>query len=393
MAVAFSRDWFMRIPGLIVVLLFWFMPAAMNQNPFIANDSIVFIEKTIKKVSKNVNFAIIPGPVFGTSEKLGFAVLPMVIYNLKKSDTVSPPSSTGVIVYFDFYGSWVVGVKQSLYWNENKWRAFFTAGVGDLKNKFFGIGRDTVIVNNNDSNYVWTREKELDVAVTCFRKIYRGFYGGLEARFIESNLQGTDSISTAVLARSGIPSGRLSQFSIVPTFVWDTRDNIFWSTRGYYANINFQYSSRLIFDSKDYSILAGWVNGYHSLLENSKRLTLAWHFYLQAGWGVLPYRVYANYCRGDEATGYTAGKYVNFSETTLQAELRYDLWKFIAVGGYAGTGKVFTSYEIFGQSAWLHYTGLRLYINIIPYRNIRLRLEAAKGRKDYGFYIGIGQGF
>ena len=128
-------------------------------------------------------------------------------------------------------------------------------------------------------------------------------------------------------------------------------------------------------------------------MKQNNRLILAWHFYFQSSWGDLPYRVYANYCRGDNATGYTGGKYVNFSELSAQTEIRYDLWKYIALGGYIGTGKIFTTYNVFGQSAWLNFTGLRLYINIIPYRNIRLKLEAAKGRKDYGFYIGIGQGF
>ncbi len=367
--------------------------SAFTQKSLIPKDSISFIENTLKKVNKNVNFTIIPGPVYGVSQKLGFAVLPMIVYNLNKSDSLSPPSSSAVMVYFDFYGSWETGLKQSLYWNENKWRAFITFQIGDLQLKYFGIGRDTSIISNNDSNYVWSRQKELNVMITCFRKIYKGLYGGLECHYSLSNLQGSDSANTEIIEKAGITTGKLSQTVLIPTFVWDNRDNIFWTTKGYYASINFQLSNRFLLSSKDYSILAGWVNGYHSLLKNSKRLTLAWHFFAQAGWGEFPYSNYANYCRGDNATGYTGNKYVNYSETTVQAELRYDLWKYIAFGGFMGTGKIFPSYSLFGQSAWLHFTGVRLYINIIPYRNIRLKLEASKGRQDYGFYIGIGQAF
>ena len=356
-------------------------------------DSIGFVEKTLKKVNKNVNFTIVPGPTFGATQKLGFAVLPMIVYNLKKADTVSPPSSTAILFYFDFNGSWVTAVKQSLYWNQNKWRAFVSTGVGDMQLKYYGIGRDTAIINNDDSNYVWTSQRDLDVVVTCFRKIYRGLYGGLECRYSMYNFTGKDSASTAELEQSDVSTGDLSQFTVVPTFVWDNRDNIFWSLKGYYASLNLQYSNKIFFNSSNYTIVAGFVNGYHNLLKHSTRLTLAWHFYTQSAWGVLPYRAYANYCRGDDATGYTGGKYVNFSEATVQTELRYDLWKFIALGGYVGTGKIFPTYSVFGQSAWLHFTGVRLYLNIIPYRNIRLKLEAAKGRKDWGVYIGIGQGF
>ena len=374
------------------LILFGF-PQAMSQNPQVTHDSIAFVEKTLKRVNKNVNFTIVPGPTFGSSQKLGFAVLPMVVYNINKSDSISPPSSTAVLFYFDFYGSWVAALKQSIYWNQNKWRAFITIGYGDLQLKFYGIGQDKAIIPNNDSNYVWSQQKEMDVVVTCFRKIYKGVYGGLEFRYTQSNLQGSDSTSEAILNQSGLPLGKITQAVVVPTFVWDNRDNIFWSTRGYYASVNFQYSNKIFLNSKDYSVVSGWFNGYHNLMKQNNRLILAWHFYFQSSWGELPYRVYANYCRGDNATGYTGGKYVNFSELSAQTEIRYDLWKYIALGGYIGTGKIFTTYNVFGQSAWLNFTGLRLYINIIPYRNIRLKLEAAKGRKDYGFYIGIGQGF
>jgi hypothetical protein len=365
----------------------------MGQQTDAKHDSIAFVEKTLEKVNKNVSFAIAPGPVFGVSQKIGFAVVPMLVYGLDRSDTLSPPSSTAVMIYFDFYGSWVTGIKQSLYWNQNKWRAFFSLDYGDLRMKYFGIGRDTIIINNNDTNYTWAQQKELDLSATCFRKIYSGLYGGFEFNYTVANLQGTDSLSKAELNQSGLPLGKITQTALIPTLVWDNRDNIFWSAKGYFASLSFQYSNRVFFNSPDYSIVSGWVNGHHSLLRQSKKLTLAWHFYAQAGWGDFPYRTYAMYCHGDNATGYTGGKYVNYSEATVQAELRYDLWKYIAFGYYIGTGKICPSFSVFGQSAWLNFTGVRLYINIIPYRNIRLRLEAAKGREDYGFYIGIGQAF
>jgi hypothetical protein len=351
------------------------------------------VENTLKKVNRNINFTVIPGPVDGPSQKLGLAVFPMLVYNLDKADKLSPPSSTALLAYFDFYGSWMVAVKQSFYWNQNKWRAFASVGGGEMKLKFFGIGRDTAIVSNSSSNYVWTQEKGLNISVSCFRKIYKGLYGGLEYRYNVSNMQGEGDEGDTALEKSGIPVGELHESALVPAFVWDNRDNIFWSSKGYYACASIQFANAVFFSAKDYSVVAGWVNGYHSLLKNSNKLILAWHFYAQSGWGQMPYMRYSTYGQGDEVTGYTRGKYVDFSEATIQAELRYELWKFISCGGYAGTGKVFSSFAVMGQSAWLHFAGLRLYLNIIPSRNIRLRLDAAIARQDWGVYIGIGQAF
>jgi outer membrane protein assembly factor BamA len=262
-----------------------------------------------------------------------------------------------------------------------------------MKLKFFGIGRDTVIISNDHSNYVWTSQAGMDVSLNCFRKIYKGLFGGLEYRYNASNLKGSDSLSEAILNCSGLPTGRITESVFIPAFIWDNRDNIFWSAKGYYASISFQFSNSVVIKSRDYGVLAGWVNGYHNLVRSSKKLILAWHFYGQSGRGDLPYSRYATFGQGDEVTGYTRGKYVNNSELSIQAELRYEIWKFISCGGYAGTGKVFPGFNVFGQSAWLHFGGLRLYLNIIPSRNIRLRIDGAIARKDWGIYVGIGQAF
>jgi hypothetical protein len=379
--------------AILMIILFGIFRDGTSHNPVIAKDSIVFVEHALKKINKNASFTIIPGPVTGTSQKLGFVILPMFVYNLSRNDSLSPPSSSALMAYFDFDGSWVTAVKQSFYWNQNKWRAYISAGVGNMQLKFFGIGRDTIIISNKDTNYVWTTQRELDVTLVCFRKIYKGLYGGLEYRYNRSNLEGKDSLSKVKLVQSGVQTGNFSESVFIPTFIWDNRNNIFWSVKGYYAALSFQSSNGFFFSSGDYGILAGWVNGYHCLLRNSKKLILAWHVYAETGWGSRPYVRYATYGQGDGVTGYTRGKYVNNSEATVQAELRYEIWKFISCGGYAGTGKVFASYKDFEKSAWLHYGGVNLYLNIIPSQNVRLRLGAAVARRDYGLYIGIGQGF
>jgi outer membrane protein assembly factor BamA len=381
-------------PVLLLLVLFCITAQTVSgQFPVIRHDTIVIVENTLKKVSKNVSFTVIPGPESGTTQKVGFVVLPMLVYSLKRSDTISPPSSSAVMFYFDFYGSWATAVKQSLYWNQNKWRAFVSFGIGDMRLKYFGVGRDTNIINNDDSNYVWTHQKGIALNMSCFRKIYRGLYGGLEFRYSLTDLNGTDSLSEAMLVEDGLPLDQVSENVVIPSFIWDNRDNIYWSTKGYYSAISFQFANSFLFKSSNYSILSGWVNGYHSLLPGSRRLILAWHGYFMKGWGTLPYLRYASYGQGDDVTGYTRGKYMNKSEVSVQTELRYELWKFISCGGYLGTGKIFPDISVFGQSVWLHYGGVRLYFNIIPSRNIRLRLDGAIARKDWGFYIGIGQGF
>ena len=381
---------FLMVSFLLLCLSCGQLPAQIR---IVSGDSLAFVENTIRKFSKNVNFTIIPGPTANATQKIGFGVLPMIVYDLDKKDTLSPPSSTAVLIYFDFYGSWMTAAQQTFFWNHNKWRAIVLFGYGQLKQKFFGIGRDTSVVTNDDSNYVWAIEKPLMFSATCYRRVVSHFYAGLEYSYTSLYLDGKDSTAKAEMSAEGVELGNIIESKISPTFMWDNRDNIYWSTKGFYAGFTIQLSSQLLASTQDFYILSGYVNGYHRLLKDNRRLSLAWRFFFQGSKRDVPYDQLAMYCRGDKVMGYTPGKYVNNAEVNAQVEIRYDLWKFIAGGGFFSMGKVFPNLEIFGQSIWLPSGGVNLYINLIPYRNIRMRLSGALSRKDWGVYIGLGQMF
>jgi hypothetical protein len=378
----------------LIICITIFLPLlVMPQKPLAGYDSIAFIEKTIRKVNKKVNFTIIPGPTANASQKIGFGVLPMIVYDIDRKDSLSPPSSTAALIYFDFYGSWMTAAQQTFFWNHNKWRAIVVVGYGQLRQKFFGIGRDTSVVTNNDSNYVWALENPLMFTATCYRKVVSHFYAGLEYNYSSIYMTGKDSASKAVMTQGGVDLGTTIQSKICPTFMWDNRDNIYWSTKGYYAGLNLQVASRYLASSKDFYILTGYVSGYHRLIQDNKRLSLAWRFFFQGTRGDLPYDQFPMYCRGDKVMGYTAGKYVNNSEVNGQVEVRYDIWKFLGISGFYSLGKVYTNMNTFGQSIWLPSIGANAYVTLIPYRNIRLRLSGVLARKDWGVYIGVGQMF
>jgi hypothetical protein len=380
----------------IMIILVSLLLPALNlraQVKIISGDSIAIVEHTIRKINSNVNFTIIPGPTYNPTQKVGFGVLPMLVYDINKKDTLSPPSSTAVLFYFDFYGSWAVAAQQSFYWHDNKWRAILFAGYGMLKLKFFGIGRDTAVVSNSDANYVWGEENPLMFSATCYRKVVSHFYAGLEYSYTSVWYDGKDSAATAKMNKDGIKTGTTIESKITPTFVWDNRNNIWWTTKGYYAGLTCQLASHYLASSNDFYILSGYVNGYHRLKRNSDRLSLAWRFYFQGSLADVPYDQYSNYCKSDKVMGYTSGKYVNYGEVNAQVEIRYDLWKFIGVSGFLSTGKVFGSFSNFGHSIWLPSAGASIYLNLIPYRNIRMRLSGAISRQDWGFYIGVGQMF
>lgn len=368
-------------------------PAAKAQNDVVHGDSLLLVEHTMRKLGKNLNFAVLPGPSYNTTQKLGFAIVPVLVYNLDTADHLSPPSSTGLLLYGSFSGSWAVAAQQNLFWYQNRWRASATFGYGDLRMKFFGVGCDTAIVDNDPSRYHWMRIEGLNGSVNCFRRIFARFYGGLQYNFATATLTGTDSAATAALKAESLPEGTETESSLVPSFIWDNRNNIYWTVHGFYAGAGFQFANSFFMSSRNYSIITGFASGYHRLIRHSDRLTMAWHFYMQAGWGDIPYARMANYGRGDRVTGYTGGKYVNRSEVSAEGELRYDFWKFLGAGVYLGAGKVFPSFETFGQSVWLPFTGVRTYINVLPTRNLRVRLDCAFGRQDFGFYVGMGQAF
>jgi outer membrane protein assembly factor BamA len=206
-------------------------------------------------------------------------------------------------------------------------------------------------------------------------------------------MDGKDSTAEAEMTKAGVDLGNTIESKISPTFMWDNRNNIYWSTKGYYAGLTFQLSSEFLASSNDFYILSGFASGYHRLIPGKDRLTLGWRFFMLGSKGDIPYDQLAMYSRGDKVMGYTPGKYVNNGEVNGQVEVRYDIWKFIAGSGFFSMGKVFPNLKTFGQSVWLPSGGVNLYITLIPYRNIRMRLSGVLANKDWGVYIGVGQMF
>jgi hypothetical protein len=382
-------------PAILSALLFVFFmmtgEGVLAQHPKIISGDSVVVENALYKLNKNINFTIIPGPTYNGSTKIGFAVLPMLTYNLNREDTLSPVSSTSALLYFNFYGSWLTAAKQSLYWNQNKWRAFAMIGYGKLRLKFYGVGTDTAIVSSQAYN--WIHQNTFLFSMSCYRKVVAGFYAGLIYNYNNIYIYGEDSLAAVAITQSNLKTETNIESIIAPSFAWDSRDNLFWSSKGFYAMINIMAANSFLFSSHDYSVLTGFVNGYHALLPQSKKLILAWRLYLQGSWGDVPYDQLANYGVGDGFRGYTGGKYVNRSEINIQAEIRYDVWKFVSLSGFLGTGKIFSSIETFGQSVWLPAAGGGIYLNVIPSRNLRAWIAGAVGRHDYGVYVGIGQAF
>lgn len=366
---------------------------ARGQKQLAGIDSLAFVQNTLKKIKKNINFTLIPGPTTNATQNIGFGVLPMLVYNLNPEDKLSPPSSTAALFYFDFNGSWAIALQQKFFWDQNKWRIIFSTGYGDLKVKFFGVGDNTEYVSNNDTNYVWGIEKPFIVSLVAYRKVISHFFAGLEYNYSNVYFNGRDSVASITMESGGVSLGHNIQSKLTPTFSWDSRNNIFWSTSGYYAGFTTQIASKYLASSTAFYILSGFVNGYHRLNKHSDRLSLAWRFYFRGSVGTVPYDQYSNYCSGDRVMGYTHGKYVDYGEVNGQVEVRYDLFKVLGFSGFYSIGKVFGGLNDFGQSVWLPSVGVNAYVTLIPYRNIRMRLAGALGVKDWGVYIGVGQMF
>lgn len=386
----FSTPMALRV-NLCLFFILFFMQVTHAQQKIIDGDSIVIVEKVLKKMNKNMNFVVVPGPAYNSSSNLGFAILPMVTYNLSKNDSLSPPSSTSALIYFDFYGSWFLAARQNLYFKNNKWRMISSMGYGNLKSKFFGIGRDTAVVKNNQ--YVYISQKTFFFMLSGYRQIFSHFYGGLEYSYLNVDLQGSDSSASEVIRKAEVPNGTHTESQLSPSFVWDNRDDIFWSSKGFYATLNMHLANHVFFGDHDYFLVNAFVNGYHCLLPSSKKLILAWRLYFQGSWGNVPYYQLADYSKGDGYRGYTPGKYVNRSEVNAQLEIRYDVWKFICITGFIGNGKIFKDLRTFGQSIWLPSGGVGLYLTLIASRNIRMGLNFAVSRHDYGIYVGLNQAF
>jgi hypothetical protein len=273
--------------------------------------------------------------------------------------------------------SWGVFGTDVRYWLKDHLQTLFVAIYTSVNLDFYGIGKSDVLQNDP---LRYNLNPRGGMAQVKYRFGETSFWAGLNTRVV----------STAVSfdAPEGTPElpdfDRTSNISGVTALgVYDSRNNVFTTTRGTYAEANV-------------GMFGQWPN-------NSGPLGRGELLVIQ--YVPLPFRVYLG-MRGQFRTtfgdapfyflpyvsmrGVPQMRYQGEQVAQLEAELRWQFWQRLSVVGFAGGGGAWTQFEKFDGAQGVFAGGGGVRYEVARKFGIHAGVDVAASRDTVAFYIQVG---
>jgi hypothetical protein len=341
--------------------------------------------------SRKKSFVVLP--VLGSAPETGIEIGAATLLSFY-TDTVD--RKTRVSNLFAYTSFTTKGQERfsvsTTYWTPQN-KHYYNAGVSyqSFPFSFYGVGNDTRVADADHIN-----EKRFKVNFTSQQllgsNIYAGYVlGGFKYLYNDKNFTGIFSTSTRVEDKNGGASVFAG-----PIFVYDTRDNNTYTTKGLVITSYFNIMHGVL-DNNSYA--GGFFNiEYAQFFSFNRQLVLGINIKEQSLSGSRsPFYLLPQLGNDAIMRGYYNGRYRDRNLLAGQTELRYRISPRFGIAGFVGTGEVFRSEFSFSGLKPDYGAGVRYFFDVD--KGLSIRLDYAVGQKSggeprqTGFYIALGQSF
>lgn len=349
----------------------WVSESATKQDTLTKKKSLLtrfldyFNDANKNKEHKKFDFSIIGGPHYSTDTKLGIGLVAAGLYRANANDTLLPPSNVSLFGDVSTVGFYMLGIRGTHIFPQDKYRADYTIYFYSFPCKFWGMGYDMGDDNSNKSDMKrWQARFKASFLFHLGDNLYLGpmvSYDYVIGRRIERPelLNGMDQHTWNIGAG----------FSAV----YDTRDVLTYPHRGFYINLSQCFRPRFMGNDYAFSTTELQVDAYQRVWKGA---ILAEDFRTMLNFGNPSWGMMALLGNSNSMRGYYEGRYRDKHKMEAQVELRQHVWKRNSLTTWVGAGTVFHK---FSEMRSRH---------ILPNFGIGYRWEFKKNvnvRLDYGF--------
>lgn len=339
---------------------------------------------SLAKVLRNTKFIALP-VVFKLPETgWGGGVAGTTTFSFIRDSSFAKPSQISFGATFTQKKQILFFLPFTIFYNNNRY--FFSGDNGWYKYNYFyyGIGENRVPQEVFDVTYPRIR---LVAARLIAPKTYAGLRYQYESYQVTSTQEGGELASGRV---AGSDFSRTS--SLGPSFLRDSRDQVFYPRKGMFGEFYILPTSRIFGADQSFTRLYLDVANYFSL---NKKLVLATNYSASALLGKqVPFSQLSLLGGSKKMRGVYEGFFRDKNALLGQAELRWEVWKFIGLTGFGSLGFLGNEKDIlrFNKPKYTYGAGLRITAQKKNHLNIRV---------DYGFspyadgnlYLTIGEAF
>jgi len=328
--------------------------------------------------SKKTKIIVLP-VVYSTPEtSLALGAGTSISFPLGDSESISSVQFGGV---YTLRKQLLIYLPFNLFWKNDLYRSKGEVGFYDYVFEYYGIGDQPEAQSFYDAQYPLIKGNVL-------RRLKENLYGGLSVQYDNfrlSNFQGETITENEIFGTSG---GAVSLLG--PEFQYDTRDNVYYSTKGWYLQSSLLMGGKLT--GSKYNMQRFVIDARY-FEKVGKSNVLGFNLNQIATFGKAPFYQLAALGGNRLFRGYYQGYLRDKVFVGLQSEWRGPLFWRLGYAVFAGIGTVSPSYsKFFTQSFWPSYgAGIRFLLD--KDAKINLRVDYAFGRDNSAFYLSFGEAF
>jgi hypothetical protein len=337
----------------------------------------------VGSASQNFSLTAVPLPIVDPTLGTGVALVGLATFKFDPEDR-SSPRSTAVLTYARTNNNnEIFGVGGQFFFDEDRFRGDFTAGVAELNLDFYGIGG--FIFRNPIPFKLEGKIGRLGGAVRVIPNTFvgvRGFYADTEFS-TNSNRPIRGNLALNVKLRG-----------IGPFVEHDTRDSTWYPESGTQAKLNITRFDDVLLRRNDFNTFDSFVSHYASLRDN---LVLAGNFRAAYAGEGAPFFLFPFV----DLRGFPALQFMNKSVVQAEAELRWRPFRFdntffseMGFVAFAGGGVATRKLSNWRDAPVAYAGGLGVRYRVSEDDRINVGIDVAWGRDNSSaLYFRIGEAF
>ena len=344
-----------------------------------------------KAKEKKTEFLAAPIPLSNPTLGSGLGLVGAVLFPLKKSDTISPPSVLGVGGFYTSSHSYAFGGAMRAYISEDRWRLLGGLALAKIHYDLFPID----VPPGTTPPSIPIVQEAKGFSVEGLRRVSKTFLVGAQYLYATTNLR-VDAADSGSEAAPPVRDRSLSLASLGLHVEADSRDSTTYPERGHLWNLNADFYDSAFGGDRNFQSYKSTANFYFS---PGVRQVIAGRVSACDVRGDSPVYTLCLFGSSNDLRGYAVGRYIGRVMVVTQVEYRYNLPErlgFFSKFGFvvfAGAGEVGQKWEDLNSRDLLPSGGLGARFLLARENQVNFRVDYAWGKGSHGVYVGVGEAF
>jgi len=296
------------------------------------------------------------------------------------------PSSLSLSGFYSTVKTYEINLNSNLYFDKNRMASVIKIKFAHTVDRFYGIGNDSPDLGTEQyvyDNYGGIADFQIPPAIAIADR------AGIIFEYRQYDI--VDRMENPYLNDPNLPGnegGAISGLGL--TWVWDTRDNVFFPNNGGYTQVKAIFYTKDLGSDYTYSYLEVNTRRYWAF---EKDHVIAFQGYLESTGGQPPFYKYPALGGSNIMRGYFKGRYRDQNYFALQLEYRRYFWRRFGFVVFAGVGDVENEITLFSLPNLKHTLGFGLRFLFNEEEKINLRMDIGFGKDTNGIYFGMEEAF